>query len=288
MEYFLQQVINGLSIGGIYTLIALGLTMIFGIMDIVNFAHGEFYMLGAFIGFWIIQLFHIPFFLALPLAMLIVGIISVGIERAIFNPLQDRRILDKLLASVGILFVLQTGALILWGPIPRRITDPLGGKILRMGNMFIPSSRLLGLGLAIVLMIILWIFLQRSKLGKAMRATSQNKTAARIRGINIDKVYMTTFFIGGALAAAAGTTAGAIFTIYPTMGLLPTLKAFAIVILGGMGKVPGAIVGGAIIGIAESLGSAYLMSEYRHAYAFLILIIILLIRPQGIMGGWER
>lgn len=288
VEFVIQALVNGLAIGGLYALIAVGLTIIFGIMDIVNFAHGEFFMVGAYVGFVASDWVGLNFYLGIPFAMVVVALIAVAIERVVFRPLREREVLDKLLASIGVLFVLQTAAILVFGNTPRSFDSPYANDVIEVGGIFIPTIRLFLLVSTIVLFVLLWLFLQRTKIGKAMRATALNEEAAEIRGVNIEHVHMTTFAIGGALAGAAGAIVGTIYSIHPAMGLLPVLKAFSVVIVGGLGSVPGALLGGFLIGPVESFGATFGPTEYRHAYAFLALILVLLVRPQGILRGWER
>lgn len=289
-ELVVQQFINGLSIGAIYALVAVGLTLVFGIMDVINFAHGEFVMLGAFTGFWILALTGLPYPVALVLAIVVVGAVAVVIERAVFRPLYDRSLLAIVMVAFGLLLFLQNAALMAWGGIPKSIADPFGNATLRVAGFYISYLRLFAMGLAFVLFGGMWVVLMRTKIGKAMRATSQNPEAAVIRGIDTDRVYVTTFAISGALAAAAGVVYGTLFQVSPTMGLLPLLKAFAAVIIGGLGSVTGALLGGLLIGVVEAMGAGLVPggSGYRDAFAFVLLIVVLLVRPRGLLGGWQR
>lgn len=287
-EFVVQALVNGLAIGGMYALIAVGLTMIFGIMDIVNFAHGEFFMVGAYMGFVAAEWVGLNFYLSIVFAMVAVALIAVAIERIVFRPLQEREVLDKLLASIGVLFVLQTAAILVFGNTPRSFDSPFGNNVVSFGGIIIAEIRLFLVIATVVLFALLWYVLKRTKIGKAMRATAINPEAAEIRGVNVDHVHIATFGIGGAMAGAAGAIIGTIFSIHPAMGLLPVLKAFSVVIVGGLGSVPGAFLGGLLIGPIESLGATFGPTEYRHTYAFVALIVVLMVRPQGILGGWQR
>lgn len=289
-ELVVQQLINGLSIGAIYALVAVGLTLIFGIMDVINFAHGEFVMLGAYAGFWLLVFTDLPFLVVLVLAIVVVGVAGIGIERVIFRPLYGRSLLATVMVSFGLLLFLQNGALLAWGGIPRTIADPFGNETLRFAGFYISYLRLFAMAVALVLFGGMWLVLTQTKIGKALRATAQNPEAAVIRGIDTDRVYMTTFAISGALAAAAGVVYGTLFQVSPTMGLLPLLKAFAAIIIGGLGSVTGALLGGLLIGVAEAMGAGLIPggSGYRDAFAFVLLIVVLLLRPQGLLGGWQR
>lgn len=289
-EFLVQQFINGLSIGAIYALVAVGLTLMFGIMDVINFAHGEFVMLGAYAGFLVVAHAGVGFFPALLVATVAIGVAAVGIERVVFRPLHDRPLLATVMVSFGLLLFLQNGALLVFGGIPETIADPFGNETLRVGGFFLSYLRLFAMGLTLALFGALWLVLQRTKLGKALRATAQNPEAAVIRGIDTDRVYMATFGISGALAAAGGVVYGTLFQVSPTMGLLPLLKGFAAIIIGGLGSVSGALIGGLLIGVVEALGVGLVPggSGYREAYSFVLLIVVLLVRPQGLLGGWQR
>ena len=289
-ELVVQQFVNGLSIGAIYALVAVGLTLIFGIMDVINFAHGEFVMLGAYAGFWILALTGLPYPVALVLAIVTVAAAAVVIERAVFRPLYDRSMLAIVMVAFGLLLFLQNAALMAWGGIPKAIADPFGNATLRVAGFYMSYLRIFAMALTFVLFGGMWVVLVRTKVGKAMRATAQNPEAAVIRGIDTDRVYMTTFAISGALAAAAGVVYGTLFSVSPAMGLLPLLKAFAAIVIGGLGSVTGALLGGLLIGVVEAMGAGLLPggSGYRDAFAFVLLIVVLLVRPQGLLGGWQR
>lgn len=290
VELILQQLINGLSIGAIYALVAVGLTLMFGIMDVINFAHGEFVMMGAYVGLLALTGASLPYGITILVGIIIVGTIAVGIEHAVFRPVLDRSILATVMVSFGLLLFLQNGALLVFGGIPKSVADPFGNATFRVGQFYLSHLRLFTILLTVGLFAGLWVVLQRTKLGKAMRATAQNREAAVIRGIDTDRVYKATFAISGGLAAAGGVVYGTLFQISPTMGLLPLLKGFAAIIIGGLGSVTGALLGGILIGLIEAFGAGLLPggSGYRDAFSFLLLILVLLIRPQGLLGGWQR
>lgn len=285
VEFVIQALVNGLAIGGLYALIAVGLTIIFGIMDVVNFAHGEFFMVGAYMGFVASDWVGLNFYFGIPFAMVTVAVIAVVIERLVFNPLRERELLDKLLASIGVLFVLQTVAIIVFGNTPRSFDSPYQNAVIEIGGIFIPTIRLFLLIATIVLFVLLWVFLQRTKIGKAMRATALNREAAEIRGVNIDHVHMATFAIGGALAGAAGAIVGTIYSIHPAMGLLPVLKAFSVVIVGGLGSVRGAVVASLLIGIVQAMTVLVLPPFMAEIIALGVLIVVLLVKPEGLFAG---
>ena len=280
----LQQLLNGIVLGSIYTLIALGLTMIFGILDITNFAHGESFMLGAFVSFFCFKLFHLSFFPSMMISMVTVAIIGIIFERFAFRPLRGASPVNVMVGSLGLSILVQNSALLLWGADPQRMDTPYLDVRIDLWGLQITGQRLLVIIVALVMIVILTLFIKKTKLGKAMRACAQDIEAATWVGVDINRIAMTTFIIGSALAAAAGALIGPIFLIWPTMGLVPVLKSFVVVILGGLGNVPGAILGGYLIGITESIAVGFVSSGYKDAIAFIILIIVLIVKPSGIFG----
>jgi len=284
---FLQQVVNGLVLGGAYALISVGMTMIFGIMNISNFAHGTIYMLGGYAIYFLSTVFKQPFFLAVALAMFAVGLVGIAMERIVFRPIYGGPVLNDLLIALGLSVVLENGALLLWGSQTKSVRTPYTDIVLRFGGVSVTLQRLIVLAASVVLIAALYLFLNRTRYGKAIVATSQNPKGAALVGIDLDRVYMATFAISSGLAAAAGALLAPLFYVFPTMGSMPLLKAFVVVVLGGMGNVQGAVVGGFLVGIAESLGGAYISSDYKNVFSFIILIAVLLIRPQGLFGRSE-
>ncbi|HTX54025.1 MAG TPA: branched-chain amino acid ABC transporter permease [Candidatus Baltobacteraceae bacterium] len=284
---FLQQLVNGLVLGGAYALIAVGMTMIFGIMNISNFAHGTIYMLGAYAVYFLSTVFKQPFFLAVALAMFVVGLVGIAIERIVFRPVYGGPVLNDLLIALGLSFVLENGALLLWGSQTKSVRAPFTDTVIRFAGVSVTLQRLVVLFASVILIGALYIFLNRTRYGKAIVATAQNPKGAALVGIDLDRVYMGTFAISSALAAAAGALLAPLFYVFPTMGNMPLLKAFVVVVLGGMGNVQGAVVGGFLVGVAESLGGAYISSDYKNVFSFIILISVLLVRPQGLFGRSE-
>ena len=284
MILFVSQLINGAVLGSIYALLSLGLTMIFGILGIVNFAQGEFYMLGAYVGFFLITILKLPFLLALLLSMLVMGMFGLLVERFPFRPVQDKADESMILATVGLSILLMNGAILVFGPDPQRIETPYSEMFVNMGPFSISMQRTLVFVVTAVLIVFLTYFIKKTKTGKAMRACQQDLTAARIVGIDTKRIAKTTCFIGAALAAAGGVLIAPIFLATPTMGMNAIAKAFVIVILGGLGNVAGAIVGGFIIGIAENLTAGFISSTLKDIVPFAILILILLFKPEGIFG----
>lgn len=285
MTELLQQILNGFVVGSNYALIALGLTIIFGILEVVNFAHGEFYMIGAFMTLFCTTLFGVPFLLAIPIAMGVVALLGMIVERAVFRPILGGPPINGMLLSFGLSVFLMNMALYLFKADPRKIDSGYSHVVMNFLGLHITLERLLAIVLAFVLVGLLYVFIQRTRLGKAMRAVAQDREAAQLVGVNISAIYTITFAIGCALAAAAGSIMGAIFLVSPTMGWTPVLKSFVVVILGGFGNVPGAILAAMILGQVESLGGGYVSYEYKDAYAFVLLLLAFMFRPQGLLGG---
>ena len=285
LTVLLQQTVNGIILGCIYALIALGLSLVFGILETANFAHGEFYMIGAFIGFFSTSLLGIPFFLSLIVAMVGMGLLSIIIERLAFRPIVGKPLINSMLLSFGLSTALANLALFLFKADPRKIESGLSGIHYDICGVFMTGERLSILVLSIALVVLLSWFIQRTKTGKSMRAVAQDRTAAELAGINVRRIYSITFAISGALAAAAGTMVGAMFFVQPDMGLAVTLKCFVIIILGGIGQIKGVIFAAILIGLVESLGGGFISYAYKDAYPFILLILLFIFKPQGLAGG---
>ncbi|MDW5441486.1 MULTISPECIES: branched-chain amino acid ABC transporter permease [unclassified Polaromonas] len=281
MDVFLQQVLNGLTLGGIYSLVALGLTLVYGILHVPNFAHGAFYMAGAFVSFHLMTAFGWNYWLAMGGSALCVAAISVLSERLVFHPLRHASGLHPMVAAIGMLLFLEAAAQALWGADFRRMQTPYT-SIIDLGGVVAPAQRLLIIAGAFSLMLVLQLFLKKTVVGSTIIAMAQNRDGASLVGIDANKVAMLTFGISGALAAIAATLYAPINLVYPAMGGIVITKAFVIIILGGMGSVPGAIVGGLIIGFAESFGAFYISTDYKDIIAFVLLVVILSVRPQGL------
>ena len=285
MSEFLQFLVNGLSVGSMYALIALGYTMVYGIILLINFAHGEFMMMGAFMGSLIIgYLAGIPLILALVIAMVGAGLLAVLTERIAYRPLRDKNRIYVLTAAIAVSVLLQNLGRVLFGassqPFPAQF--PQGSY--EIFGIFLEYAQMIVMALCILLMAVLWFIVNKTKLGTAMRATSQDLDAARLMGINVNFVISFTFFIGASLAGAVGVLYGMQYSIDPLMGVQPGLAAFVAAVLGGIGSIPGAMVGGLIIGITENLVAGYISSTYQGAITFVILIIVLAVEPTGIFG----
>jgi branched-chain amino acid transport system permease protein len=281
---FFQYLINGLTQGSIYALVALGYTMVYGIIKLINFAHGEFYMIGAFTGLFLVKN-GAPFWMALPIAMVLPGLVAMFVERAVYRPIRHAGRIPALITALGTSLFFQYAGQGVLGADPKSFPSPLTEKTFSFGEIFISSTQIIIMTTTVVLMIFLWWLVNKTNIGKAMRATSYSKDAAELMGINTDRVISFTFFVGASLAGAAGVLVGIYYnTVEPMMGLIPGLKAFIAAVLGGIGSIPGAVLGGIVLGVAENLVVGLWSSTYRDAVAFLILIIILLVKPTGILG----
>lgn len=277
-----QHLLNGVLIGCAYALIAIGLTMIFGVMNIANFAHGEFYMMGGFAAFYLVSLLKLNYFIALPLAVLLVVMLAIVIQQAIFKRLRDAPVMTTTLVTIGLSILLEHLALLLWGPQPQAVPTPFPTKPLSFFGIYTTPLYLFSMAVTAALIVVGHVLIQRTRMGKAMRATFQNREAAALVGVRIDRVYLYAFTFGAALAAAAGAVLGGFIPVEPTMGGIATLKAFVVVILGGMGSFVGAIVGGLLLGLAEALGAGYFSTGWKDAIGFVAVILVLLFRPDGL------
>ena len=284
MTVFLQYIINGLIIGGAYALIGIGLTLVLGIMNVVNFAHGEMYMLGAYFLFTFFTKMGINFYLAMLLAIAAVMLVGFVYERSILKPLRRRSIETVMLSMIGFSLLIQNVAMLIWTPVPEAIKSPFPLTAYTLAGLYFLPQRIMVICVAFLLVILTHLLLKKTKTGKAMRATFQDLEAASLMGIRIDRIYSFTFVLGAGLAAAAGTLLGPIFTVHPYIGNLANAKAFVIVIIGGMGSFPGAITAGLLLGVFESLGAGYISSAFQDAIGFVLLILILVYRPTGLLG----
>jgi branched-chain amino acid transport system permease protein len=281
LDLFLQQVLNGLTLGGIYSLVALGLTLVYGILHVPNFAHGAFYMVGAFVSWHLMNAYGVNYWIAMLGSALCVAVLATLSERLVFHPLRKASGLHPMIAAIGVLLFLEASAQAIWGADFHRMQTPYTG-IVDLAGGTAPVQRLLIIAAAFSLMVVLHLFLKKTVMGSTIIAMAQNRDGASLVGIDANKVAMLTFAISGALAAVAATLYAPINLVYPAMGNLVITKAFVIIILGGMGSVPGAIVGGLIIGFAESFGAFYLSTDYKDIIAFVLLVVILSVRPQGL------
>jgi branched-chain amino acid transport system permease protein len=293
LETFLQQLINGLSLGAIYALIALGYTMVYGVLRLINFAHGDIYMLGAFAGYYLATALALdthPSLLGAIVvtlgAMGICALVGIVIERFAYRPVRQHSRLTSLITAIGVSLLLESGGQVVFGATPRFFPQMIRAQVYSVGGVQITNQSLLIIAVAIVVMVGLEFIVHRTKIGTAMRATSFNLPVASLMGINTDFIIAFTFALGSALAAVGGVmVALAIPRIDPLMGLMTGLKAFVAAVLGGIGNIPGAMLGGVLIGLMETWLSATAYSTYRDAVAFAVLILILLFRPAGLLGN---
>lgn len=298
MSEFIQQVINGLSLGSIYALIALGYTMVYGILKLINFAHGEVFMVGAYAGYFAAMGFGIesyeasgaafPLYLAvavLAVAMAVAALLGVMVEFFAYRPVRSAQRLTPLITAIGVSLFLQNAAMLVFSPNPRRYPAILREVRFEIGGVIVTNIKLTIFVVAIALMVGLRLLVMRTWTGRAMRALSMNLDAAKLMGIDTNRTISATFAIGSALAAAGGILFGLDqIIITPLMGVLTGLKAFVAAVLGGIGNIPGAVLGGLLIGLAEQLTAGYLSPDYRDAITFVILILILLLKPEGLLG----
>jgi branched-chain amino acid transport system permease protein len=302
MEQFLAQLpqtlINGLTLGSVYALIALGYSMVYGILKLLNFAHGDVYMIGAYMGYGVLALLiptggpllPLPLIILLMMLLAMIGcaIIGVTIERFAYRPLRNAPRIAPLISALGVSFILQNLVQLIVSPRPLSYGSgtliPVESNI-AIGNLTVHSSRMLVIGVTIILMAALTYFVRGTKLGRAMRAVAMDIDAAAMMGVNVDRVVVAAFVVGSALAGVGGVLVGIVFfSIQHTMGFLAGLKGFTASVVGGIGNIPGAVVGGLLIGLAEAFASVYISVTFKDAIAFVILVIVLLIRPSGLLG----
>ena len=298
MDTFIQLTVNGLTLGSVYALIALGYSLVYGILKLLNFAHGDLYMVGAYIGFFVIQWFGGPSHLtiAVPLLLVImfvlaaglVGGLGVAIERFAYRPLRDAPRIAPLITAIGVSFFLENSALLLFGAQYRvyNTADFISlSSGIQIGSVTIDSVQILVLVLGLVLMVGLQLLVNRTRLGRQMRAVAADREAAEMLGINVNFVITATFFLGSALAGVAGIMGGLLFNqVTSTIGFIAGLKAFTAAVVGGIGSIPGAMLGGLFIGVAESFVTGYISSTYSNLIVFGILIVVMLLRPSGLLG----
>ena len=281
----LQQLVNGLILGGVYALLALGYTMVYGIIKLINFAHGDIYMIGAFMGYYLINILKFNFFLSLILAMIGTAILGVVIEFLAYRPLRNSTRIAALITAIGVSFLLQYGMIFFVGANTRSFPQVIKTVRFNLGPISISNIQLLILGISIFLMVALQFIVQKTKMGKAMRAVSVDSDAAQLMGINVNRTISFTFALGSALAGAAGVLIALYYnSLEPLMGMTPGIKSFVAAVLGGIGIIPGAALGGFVIGLLETFATALGLSDFRDAIVYAILIVILLIRPAGILG----
>ena len=281
----LQQLINGLILGSVYALLALGYTMVYGIIKLINFAHGDIYMMGAFIGYFLITKYHMNFFVALVLTMVLTAILGVVIEFLAYRPLRNSTRIAALITAIGVSFFLEYSMVRLVGANKHAFPQTLATVKYNLGPVSVTNVQLIILGVSIFLMLALQFIVLKTKMGKAMRAVSVDSDAAQLMGINVNSTISFTFALGSALAGAGGVLIGLYYnSVDPLMGMVPGIKAFVAAVLGGIGIIPGAAVGGFMIGLLETFSVSIGLASYKDAVVYAVLIIILLVRPAGILG----
>jgi branched-chain amino acid transport system permease protein len=283
MEILVQQLFNGLTIGSVYALVALGLTLVYGILHIPNFAHGALYMMGGYITLMMMVQYGLHYWLAILVSVIVVGLIGVLMERFVFYPLRNAPPIHDKIAAIGILLFLEAFAQFYWGADYQTMPTPYG-QVVHLFGLTFTVQRVLIIIAAIGIMVLLYLFLKKTFTGATIIAMSQEREGASLVGINTNRVAMLTFLISGGLAAIASSLAAPINLVFPGMGQLVILKAFVIIILGGMGSIPGAILGGYILGFSESLGATYISNDYKDIIAFVLLVIILTVKPTGLFA----
>ena len=284
--FFLDNLINGLSLGSIYAIIALGYTMVYGIAKMLNFAHGDVIMIGAYIAFCGLQYWGLPPIAAFLAAMAVCTILGITIEGLAYRPLRKAPSLAVLITAIGMSYLLQNTALMIWGANPNFFPSTfINSTTLHLGALNIPIATLITILANIVIMISLTLFTAKTKMGKAMRCVSEDRGAAELMGINVNRTISVTFAIGSALAAIAGVLLCSSYPILqPTTGSMPGIKAFTAAVFGGIGSIPGAMLGGVLLGVIEIFGKAYISTELGDAIVFAVLIVVLLVKPSGLLG----
>lgn len=288
MDQFLQHCLNGLVLGATYALLGIGLTLIFGIMRVVNFAHGELYTLGAYTAYGFVAVLKLDFFSSLLVAAAVGFLFGALVEYLLLRRRDLTSIDEVMLIMIGAMIVMQNAELLLWGGVAKVVPSPFSQEPLVLGPVAVSPIRLFVLAAALVLLLVFYFLIERSRLGMAMRATFQDKDAAKIVGVGVSRIYTVTFALGSCLAAVTGALLSPLFVVNPTMGDLASLKAFAIVILGGLGNLAGAALGGFALAMIEEFGASYVSTAYRDALGFLVILLVMIARPQGLFAAKER
>ncbi|RJQ49594.1 MAG: branched-chain amino acid ABC transporter permease [Nitrospiraceae bacterium] len=295
---FFQQIVNGLTVGGVYALIALGYTLVYGILELINFAHGEIYMIGAYLGIIFLGIFTaagltqyslvLSLFLTVMVSVIFCSAYGFTIEKIAYKPLRNAPRLNPLISAIGVSIFLQNYVMLTQGATDKVFPHVLPVVTVQFLNITMTTLQIFIIAVSLILMVGLHLFIMKTKTGKAMRAVAQDKVMASLLGINIDRIISVTFIIGSGLAAVAGLMVAMYYGLVNySIGYIAGIKAFTAAVLGGIGSIPGAMIGGLMLGLIESLGASYLSSEYKDAYAFVVLILILLVKPTGLLGKSE-
>lgn len=282
-EALIEQIINGLMMGSLYVLVALGMVLIYGVMHVVNFAHGVLFTLGGYIGFFFYQHVAGSYVLAILMSVASLAVIGLVIERLVFHPLAGN-LRNQVIASLGLILFLENLVIALWGPNALQWKVASTEHLVQFGDLRFSAHHLGIIGITMALVALLGLFLKYTRFGTAIRATSQSQEAALVVGIPVRRIQWSSFALGCMLAGLGGALVGPLFLVFPQMGDVPLVKGLAGILLGGMGSVPGAVIGGLILGVAESVSTLYLPTDYRDSIAFMVMVLILLLRPQGLFG----
>ena len=283
----LQHLINGISIGSVYAIIALGYTMVYGIAKMLNFAHGDVIMVGAYISFCVTNYLHLPVFVSILASIVVCTVLGVIIEALAYKPLRGTPSLAVLITAIGVSYFLQNSAQLIWGSAPKNFTSIVSFKPIMLfnGRIVITDEVIVTVLVSIFVMVCLTLFTGKTRMGKAMRAVSEDRDAAQLMGINVNQTISITFAIGSALAAVAGVLlCSTVPTLMPTTGSMPGIRAFTAAVFGGIGSIPGAMIGGILLGVIEALSKAYLPNQFSDAIVFGVLILVLLVKPTGLLG----
>ena len=283
----LQHLINGISIGSVYAIIALGYTMVYGIAKMLNFAHGDVIMVGAYISFCVTNYLHLPVFVSILASVVVCTVLGIVIEALAYKPLRGTPSLAVLITAIGVSYFLQNSAQLIWGSAPKNFTSIVGLEPIMLfdGQVVITDEVVVTVLVSILVMVCLTLFTGKTRMGKAMRAVSEDRDAAQLMGINVNQTISITFAIGSALAAVAGVLlCSTVPTLMPTTGSMPGIRAFTAAVFGGIGSIPGAMIGGILLGVIEALSKAYLPNQFSDAIVFGVLILVLLVKPTGLLG----